>query len=84
MTHKDSCICTEINTPSPDSIIYSAANLGYQLTPNLVTHLSKMCQYQISVLLYEIMIMYPDELVFDLHHLSDILAIVIIIDEVAV
>lgn len=62
----------------PDVIVHVAANQGYNLSPLLVNLLSGYCEYKTTILLYELMIMFPDELVFNIGHLSEVLGIVII------
>lgn len=65
---------------NPEQIIFLAADMGYQLSPEALYVLINTTYFECVGLLYEMGRMYPEALVFDVSDVDDVLGTLIIVD----
>ena len=65
---------------NPDQIIHLAASMEVQMSPDAVYLLTNTTFFELVGLLYEMRIMSPDALVFDVSDINDVLGTLIIVD----
>lgn len=54
------------------AVVYAAAQQDHLLSPGLAVALSRMCEFKATILLFELIHMYPSVLVFGLDNLADV------------